>query len=473
MGYFFTLLFLTTAYITPSLLFGSLHEYHIETILAVLAFLASIPNLSSAGIFRLPQTYAALLLTVAVAFSVGANGWLGGMPAAVNAFLPVVAAFFLIAINVRSRLQLQGIVLALFLCSAFYIFRGFYDLQTHDFTSPYIYGGEALPRLRGLGFVNDPNDLAQVLVSLVPCIFLWRKQSTLLNVVLVWVPVAILVAGMFLSHSRGSAIALMVVAMAAMRKKIGTVPAAIMAGLLLVGALALGWSGGRDVSVEAGADRLDAWTVGIQLIKSHPLFGVGFHAFADFNDITAHNSIIVCAAEIGLPAYMIWVLFIFSTVRQGLWVTRAEKLTVGSEPDVPLSAADAWRARLIKPSDAGALAAIQEPVIAPTAAPPVWIAGLNEITVEPDTAEFHRLARQMLICMVGFLAAGWFLSRALSIWLFAYSGMVCAIFRMAERSGLPVRQDGVGYTVRISAAIAVGLLIGVYILLKVRSVLGK
>ena len=36
------------------------------------------------------------------------------------------------------------------------------------------------------------------------------------------------------------------------------------------------------------------------MLKSHPLFGVGFGNFADYSDHTAHNSIVVCAAELGL-----------------------------------------------------------------------------------------------------------------------------------------------------------------------------
>ena len=64
-----------------------------------------------------------------------------------------------------------------------------------------------------------------------------------------------------------------------LRRKIGTVPAAVLAGTLFAVSLAIGWSGGRDVSMEAGADRLDAWSTGIQFIRQHPLFGVGVGAF--------------------------------------------------------------------------------------------------------------------------------------------------------------------------------------------------
>ncbi len=49
-----------------------------------------------------------------------------------------------------------------------------------------------------MAFINDPNDFGQVLVSLIPCLFLfWRKGSTFRNVVMVLVPSVILIYGCF------------------------------------------------------------------------------------------------------------------------------------------------------------------------------------------------------------------------------------------------------------------------------------
>src|SRR6202012_4666042 len=137
--------------------------------------------------------------------------------------------------------------------------------------SPFLYTQEAVPRIAGLGIVHDPNDFAQVLVSLIPLVFLRPPPSRILNLAILAPAIAILVTGMYFTHSRGSAIALMAVVPVAFRRKIGTPPAAILAGLRLVGVLAAGWGAGRDVSMEAGADRLDIWATGIDYIKHNPI----------------------------------------------------------------------------------------------------------------------------------------------------------------------------------------------------------
>jgi len=53
----------------------------------------------------------------------------------------------------------------------------------------------------------------------------------------------------------------------------------------------------------------------------------------------------------------------------------------------------------------------------------------REMTAKHEASSIGRL---LLIALVGMLTAGWFLSRALSIWLFMYFGMVFAASRMGR-----------------------------------------
>ena len=85
--------------------------------------------------------------------------------------------------------------------------------------------------------------------------------------------------------------------------------------------------------MEGGADRLELWSSGINLIKTHPFFGVGLGNFADEVGITAHNSVVVCAAEIGLVGFYAWVLLLFSTFRSGARFAMVDRKTV--EDDQP------------------------------------------------------------------------------------------------------------------------------------------
>ena len=45
--------------------------------------------------------------------------------------------------------------------------------------------GETFYRLRGLGLINDPNDFGQVVVCVIPLVFIfWRAKKTFRNVCL-------------------------------------------------------------------------------------------------------------------------------------------------------------------------------------------------------------------------------------------------------------------------------------------------
>src|ERR1700686_5663186 len=77
--------------------------------------------------------------------------------------------------------------------------------------------------------------------------------------------------------------------------------------------LALDFTGGRGISPADGADRLEAWANGLEMFKSAPLFGIGFNGFTDFLDITAHNSFVLCLAELGLLGSTLWMALLVTT----------------------------------------------------------------------------------------------------------------------------------------------------------------
>lgn len=488
MAFFFTVLFIATAYITPEVLFGDLAQLRMEVIVAFFAVATSLPNLVKSRLNEAPQTYAFIGFCIAVPMSIAVGGWMGGAADVLYGLMPLVLCFVLPAANFRNRQQLQWLTLAMLLCSAYFIFMGLQDLHNHVVPSKFIYGDGELRRIRGLGFVFDPNDLAQVLVSLIPLVFLWKSRSWFLNIFLLGIPITLLVTGMFFTHSRGGALALMATIVIALRRKIGTVPALVLAGGLFAASLAVGWSGGRDVSMEAGGDRLDAWSTGLEFIKTHPLFGVGVGQFAQFNDITAHNSIVVCAAEIGLPGFVCWVFMIVASLRRLIAVSSArpeQQETAGAPAQVPFGAPLAHlRSRV---ASAGLASAHTQPLAmagsASLAAPTLSEGagrsrfGRSQVqapVIDLDRQEdIRRMARLLVCSLTGFLTAGWFLSRALSMWLFLYFGIAQAIFCMAEDAGMKPRRDSFPVLLRWSGVVAVGLLVFVYGLLRFRTMTGR
>src|SRR6202008_2360617 len=116
------------------------------------------------------------------------------------------------------------------------------------------------------------------------------------------------------THSRGGLIAVAAISLFAARKFIGTTPSMIMTVALLVAMLALDFTGGRGISASDGADRLEAWANGLEIFKSAPLFGIGFGNFTDHHDVTAHNSFVLCLAELGLMGSTLWIGLLATTV---------------------------------------------------------------------------------------------------------------------------------------------------------------
>jgi hypothetical protein len=187
-------------------------------------------------------------------------------------------------------------------------------------------------RLRGAGFLNDPNDFAQILLIALPLIFIaWRQGRVLANALFVLAPTAVLLWAVYLTHSRGALIGLGVVGLVAARKRLGTAASVALASVLAVGLMALDFTGGRGISASEGVDRLEAWATGLELLKHSPIFGIGFGNFINFNELTAHNSIVLCLAELGLVGATMWLALLVTTTMSlnSLIALREELATTG------------------------------------------------------------------------------------------------------------------------------------------------
>jgi len=450
MGFVLSVLYLITNYLTPTTLFGSLAVYRVELILAVLVFFVSLPALAGSIIGKTPQTLALFGLAFATFMSVAiGEHWIGGGMPAFLSFIPNAFAYFLVCLHCNSKKKLQVLVLMMLFVCLFVIARGSIELQQGLPTSvtaqaantdrSYFMGmsnnaGQLFYRLRGMGEINDPNDFAQLITCVLPLVFIfWRPQKTLRNIAFVILPVCVLLYGAYLTHSRGGMLALLAVVVLAARRRIGTLPALLLVGGLFAASMALHFTGGRDISADAGEDRTDLWGESMQLLKSHPLFGVGFGNLPDYLGHTAHNTIMVCAAELGTFGLYFWSLFLFPTVRDALAIASPQKVNEG------------------------------QPVL-PEETPFSTVSEKIEVL---DKAEINRLGRLMVLSFTGFLVAGWFLSRAFVMTLFLLGGMTEVIFEMALQRGMISSRLPLARVLRYSGALAILLLVVMYITLRI------
>jgi hypothetical protein len=378
------------------------------------------------------------------------TGWTGGALQVFLDFIPNAYAYFLVVLHCNSKRKLQILALMIFSVCLFDIVQGYYELQDAPVATassleipdkPYLLSqradsGGMIYRVRGQNFLADPNDLAQLMVCCIPLMFFfWRPKKIILNTLLVLLPVSALLYGDFLTHSRGSVLALLAMTVVAARRRIKTIPALLLAGVLFSGAMAMHFTGGRDISVDNGEDRMDLWGEGLDLVKAHPVFGIGYNQMPDHTaeHLTAHNTIVVCVAELGLFGLYFWSLFMLPTIRDVSVIASANK--VGEAIELP---AVAKFPRELKKS------------------------------VVIDKPEINRLGRLMVLSFTGFLVAAWFLSRAYTMTLFLLGGIAEVLFQMALQQGmigprmaLPRQlKYCVGLTFALVALVYVGLRIG-------------
>jgi O-antigen ligase len=325
MGFALTILYIVVTIISPEQFGKEWASYHALAYLAGMTVLASLPGMATYKYWKSSvQTFLLLGFIVAIALSEVANGWLGGVLESLRMFLPSAAIFFFIVVNVTTARKLKIVTLAAVgaclvvaveaLCGYYAGFHGEMFILRTNISSPQDDVLGQLTRIRGAGFLSDPNDLAQILLIALPLLFIaWRRGRTVANLFVVLVPAALLLWTTYLTHSRGGLIALAAVALMAARKKLGTSASIVLAAGFILGMLALDFTGGRGISAVDGADRLEAWANGLEMFKSAPLFGIGFNGFTDLYEITAHNSFVLCLAELGLVGSTLWLALLVTT----------------------------------------------------------------------------------------------------------------------------------------------------------------
>jgi O-antigen ligase len=452
MAFFITVLYFVIFYLSPETVFGPLAPYRIELILAALIIILSIPKMARSIVLKTPQSLSLIGLALAIFFSVVfMQHWISDAFSGVGLFIPCAFAYFLVCLHCNTIRRLRVLAFMLLFVCLFVIGRGYIELsrgvpdgalQDPEYArNSYLMAqqsetGTQIYRLKGLGQISDPNDFGQLLVCTIPLVFIfWQKKKLFYNTVCVLLPISALLFGAYLTHSRGTLLALMAISIVAARRRIGTVPALVLAGGLFAGAMAMHFTGGRGISTETGSDRTALWSEGLQILKFHPLFGVGLGSFPDFCNgcgLTAHNSLVVCAAELGSFGLFFWCMFLFPAVRNVLVIASPKKV---SEPEV---------IELVEETN------------------PLVARRFESI----DKAEVNRLGRLLFLSLIGFFVTGWFLSRAFILTLFLLGGMVEVVYEMALQRGMVGPRLPVGRTMVGSAVLAVVLVLIMYLMLR-------
>lgn len=255
-----------------------------------------------------PQ-FALLLPFVLVAWiGMGLSGWWGGIVKILNLLLPPIFLFVTASGAVRSVRQLRVFMVVLIACACALVLHGHWQLRDG------IGWTGALPiegRITYSGIFNDPNDMGLLFVVCIASVnYLLGSASTKLRKLVLLAALGWLLYGVYMTDSRGTMLATLAVLGFGIWRRYGwTVLAAgaAVAVPLLVISTRLAEIDAEEPSAEG---RLDAWYVGIQIWLQYPLFGVGFSNFSDHHNLTAHNSLVLAMAELGIVGYTLWLAFV-------------------------------------------------------------------------------------------------------------------------------------------------------------------
>jgi hypothetical protein len=409
MSFTIFLVYIVFTFLRPfEVFFPSMVEYRPMLVLWAVAF--------TLGIFRVmivkqvagrPVHFLLMgMLVLALALSSMARSGFSMALSTVSDFLPAICFMLLALVNLTSvrRLQISCItvVLSVLTLSAFgisafhtgamseqFVIRQNVDNPERDLTSPLLVdetpvpatdkSGTSMWRVRSVGFLNDPNDFAQVLVMTLPMIWALLPVGRWFLQTLFLIPTsAALLYTIVLTQSRGAIIGLAAIGLLAALKVLGKTSTLVLAGVGLLGVLGMTFGGGRAFSSgeESAAQRIDAWWEGINLLKAYPIFGVGPGNFTDHHYLTAHNSFVLCFSELGLFGFFAWM---------GLIVVAYQ--------------------------------------------------GLNQVISQAETSsttQISRMAEGLRMSLTGYLACAWFLSRTYSPATYLIIGLCVSVWYCAQ-----------------------------------------
>jgi putative inorganic carbon (hco3(-)) transporter len=436
MGFLFLMFYLFASFIFPAEVFPSLAPYHLPfwigvgglAISVILVFVRRGEPLRSIQVYVLFAFFGVLMLSWLFADRTWAV-----IPETIQQFGPSVAMFVMTLCAVDSLKKLSTVTGFVVLLTLIVLAQGFAayhfginskmfvldpaakeekaldaDVSTmaanDDVTEPdeseeaeEEEGGLA-KRIRGLGMLHDPNDLALSFVSVLPLASIGMKRWRALKFLLELILTGMLCYGVFLTHSRGGMIGLLFVVLWLLAGWVGRWRALLLVGILAAGTLSVvDVSGGRGLSQdESSSDRVDAWREGIQMLRTQPVLGVGYRQFTEHNYITAHNSFVLCFAETGFVGYFLWLSLLGITLLQLHKLSRYQ----------------------------GHMASAAEPEEDP-----------ESVSILPD---IRRHASILQAALIGFMVAAFFLSRTYIPLLYLLVGLSAALVLIAKKNGVPV-----------------------------------
>lgn len=166
-------------------------------------------------------------------------------------------------------------------------------------------------RVRYRGFFQDPNELALALAIVLPfAMAFFSQRRSLARLILLVASFAICLPVIVWTESRTGQLAFLAVVVAYLADRVNW-RSLLAAAALAMPALLLGGRSGSEAD-SSSEERLEAWSAGMQMFRSSPLWGVGKSHFVDNHYLTAHNTMVLNAAELGFVGLVLWTAIFYT-----------------------------------------------------------------------------------------------------------------------------------------------------------------
>jgi len=258
----------------------------------------------------------------AIGLSHISHAYFGGAIQSMKDFFPVFIGYFLIAHSIDSDKKMKTFIAVLIICAAFLAGEGILEASngvSFFGVKPVSQGVETgidgtytiVSRIKWVGHFSDPNDLAMVFVVVVPFLmdYLLKRVSILPLCLL-----SLVIYGLYLTNSRGGIFSLLAAIFSYFILRYKSVKGLLIGLICILLIIGIGPSrmGNISASEESAYGRLESWYSGFQMFKRAPLMGVGKGMYTDYNELTAHNSLVLVFSELGfLGAFFFVGIFYF------------------------------------------------------------------------------------------------------------------------------------------------------------------
>ncbi len=372
-----------------------------------------------------------LFVLIAMA-SLVVNGWSGGVVYALEQLGPSLIVFFVLASAIDDPRRTAATFTVIGLCAMVLALHSVQQAEHGVGWTGMTLGEDG--RIRYVGIFNDPNDLGLLFVMALPMLFCLSTRAGFLGRWFWRAGIVLLLAGVYLTKSRGTQLAVLMMGAIWLWQKRGLLTAGTLSFAGLVGLMLLPSTRMNDLDPdeESAFGRVDAWYEGFDMFKTHPLFGVGFGNFTDYNTLTAHNSFVLVLAETGFLGFVTWLAFI----GYGFWMmwrllqlqaglTQAVQATVRAvatvRPPARLALAQALPAGTGAPQRQQALA---RGTVAAAPASGTVADHADAAAAEQQARAEQTLSLTLFCALCGFFTAAFFLSRSYNMMLYTLAAIV-------------------------------------------------